>query len=101
MAKAYFITGTDTGVGKTLVTCALMQLARQHGGKIGAMKPIAAGSDKISSGWMNDDVVLLKNNLSIEIAADDLNPYCFREAIAPHIAAAKENIAIDFDKIIQ
>ncbi len=101
MANAYFITGTDTGVGKTLVTCALMQLAHEQGKKVGAMKPIAAGADKTASGWMNDDVVHLKNNLTVEIAAEDLNPYCFREAIAPHIAAAKENITVDFDKIIQ
>jgi dethiobiotin synthetase len=99
MAKAYFITGTDTGVGKTLVTCALMQLARARGDKVGAMKPIAAGADQTSSGWMNDDVALLRQNLSVEISNDDINPYCFRSAIAPHIAAAQENIKVDLNKI--
>jgi dethiobiotin synthetase len=99
MTKAYFITGTDTGVGKTLVTCALMQLARQRGDKVGAMKPIAAGADQTPAGWMNDDVVLLRQNLSVEISHDDLNPYCFLDAIAPHIAAAKQNITIDVNKI--
>jgi dethiobiotin synthetase len=99
MAKAYFITGTDTGVGKTVVTCALMQLARQRGAKAGAMKPIAAGAEQTAAGWMNDDVMLLRQNLSIDIAAEDLNPYCFRDAIAPHIAATNENVTIDFNKI--
>jgi dethiobiotin synthetase len=99
MSQTYFITGTDTGVGKTLVTCALMQLARQRGDKVGAMKPIAAGAIETENGWINDDVIALRKCLNVEIAQADLNPYCFRDAIAPHIAAAKENISIDLHKI--
>ncbi len=99
MAKAYFITGTDTGVGKTLVTCALMQLARARGDQVGAMKPVAAGAELTPAGWMNDDVIRLQQNLSFQIANSDLNPYSFGDAIAPHIAAANENINIDLHKI--
>ncbi len=99
MAKAYFITGTDTGAGKTLVTCALMQLARAQGKKVGAMKPIAAGATQTEDGWINDDVIALRKCLNVDIAHADLNPYCFRDAIAPHIAAAKENRTIDLNKI--
>ncbi|MGB8339126.1 MAG: dethiobiotin synthase [Burkholderiales bacterium] len=98
--KAYFITGTDTGVGKTLVTCTLMRLARQRGDKVGAMKPIAAGASQTRNGWMNEDVALLRQNLSFKIANADLNPYLFRAPIAPHIAAADENATIDANKIV-
>jgi dethiobiotin synthetase len=99
MTKAYFITGTDTGVGKTLVTCALMQLARARGDKVGAMKPIAAGAMQTEQGRINDDVIALRKYLNVTISQADLNPYCFHDAIAPHIAAAKTNITIDFKKI--
>ncbi|MEY4729353.1 MAG: dethiobiotin synthase [Pseudomonadota bacterium] len=99
MSRAYFITGTDTGVGKTLVTCALLQIARARGDKVGAMKPIAAGATQTENGWINDDVIALRKYLNVEIAQADLNPYCFHDAIAPHIAAAKENISIDLNKI--
>jgi dethiobiotin synthetase len=98
--QAYFITGTDTGVGKTLVTCALMQLARKQSDRVGFMKPIAAGAEKTADGWMNEDVAKLRRHLSVDIAAEDLNPYLFRAPIAPHIAAAKENVIIDTNKII-
>ncbi|MGB9150694.1 MAG: dethiobiotin synthase [Burkholderiales bacterium] len=97
--KAFFVTGTDTGVGKTVVTCALMQLGTAQGDKVGAMKPVAAGAKKFATGWMNEDVALLRQNINIEIAAGDLNPYLFHEPIAPHIAAARENISIDTNKI--
>ncbi|MGB8855822.1 MAG: dethiobiotin synthase [Burkholderiales bacterium] len=97
--KAFFVTGTDTGVGKTVVTCALMQLGTARGDKVGAMKPVAAGATKYATGWMNEDVALLRQNINIEITAGDLNPYLFQEPIAPHIAAARENISIDTNKI--
>jgi dethiobiotin synthetase len=59
MKKGYFITGTDTGVGKTFVSCTLLQAFADKGERIGAMKPIAAGCEKTPDGWQNDDALQL------------------------------------------
>lgn len=93
MKKAYFLTGTDTEIGKTFITCALLRRAAQDGLKAAGLKPIAAGTD--ASG-QNEDVeqILAASNLALPRAV--VNPYCFAAAIAPHIAAAEEGRSIDF-----
>lgn len=88
----FFITGTDTGVGKTLVSCALLHAARQQGRTAIGMKPVAAGTD--NSG-RNEDVECLNAASSFIAAAELVNPYCFAPPIAPHIAAAEAGRAID------
>ncbi|MDP1607028.1 MAG: dethiobiotin synthase [Rhodocyclaceae bacterium] len=92
----FFITGTDTEVGKTLVTCALLHAARQQGLRAVGMKPIAAGTD---SAGHNEDVERLTAASSFVAAAELINPYCFAPPIAPHIAAAESGRAIDLDVI--
>ena len=93
MKKAYFLTGTDTEIGKTFITCALLRRAAQDGLKAAGLKPIAAGT--YASG-QNEDVeqILAASNLALPRAV--VNPYCFAAAIAPHIAAAEEGRSIDF-----
>ncbi len=103
--RHFFITGTDTGVGKTLVTCALMLALRTRGVNVAPMKPVAAGVDPIptsassSDAPMNSDVAELLNVYGRNIDASLVNPYCFTEAIAPHLAAQHENIIVDLKKI--
>lgn len=98
MNPAYFLTGTDTDIGKTFVTCALLHRARQAGLRAVGLKPVAAGTDCAGN---NDDVVQIRAASSLQLPADIVNPYCFAPAIAPHIAAAEAGIDIDFKRIDQ
>lgn len=93
MNQAYFLTGTDTEIGKTFTACALLHAARAAGFAAAGLKPVAAGVD--ASG-RNEDVDQLVAASSVALAPAVVNPYCFRAAVAPHIAAAEEDRAIDF-----
>jgi dethiobiotin synthetase len=101
MGKGLFITGTDTGIGKTWISAAIMQLLKaQHQSVIG-MKPIASGCELTAAGLRNEDALLLQQQSSIEIAYEQINPYAFEPAIAPHIAAAQSGVTIDIQHIKQ
>jgi len=95
----YFITGTDTGVGKTVVTLGLMQYFQQQGMTVAAMKPVASGCEMTPEGLRNDDAVQLMQQSSINLDYDQVNPYAFEPAIAPHIAAARCGVRIEPEKI--
>ncbi len=84
---AFFIAGTDTEIGKTFVACALLHALRARGLRAVGMKPVAAG---VEADGRNEDVARLAAASAFAAAADLVNPYCFRAAIAPHIAAAEE-----------
>lgn len=99
MKRGWFITGTDTAVGKTVTACALLHRLRREGWRALAMKPVAAGCEQGPSGWSNDDVEALSASSSFAVEPRLLNPYLFREPIAPHIAAAEEGVAIDLELI--
>lgn len=90
--QAYFVTGTDTEVGKTFATCALLHVARQQNLKALGMKPVAAGVD---ADGRNEDVELLIAASSITAPRELVNPYCFELPVAPHIAATIEGRPID------
>ena len=96
--SAWFVTGTDTGVGKTFVCCALVHRFAQAGMSTIGMKPVAAGLD--DKGF-NDDVEALIAASSIKAAAELVNPYAFKQPIAPHLAAAEEGRDIRFAPIHQ
>ena len=98
MNPAYFLTGTDTEIGKTFVTCALLHHAARRGLRAAGLKPVAAGTDE--SG-LNDDVEAIRAASNVALPPEIINPYCFKAAVAPHIAAAEENVAIDFGRIAQ
>lgn len=97
--SGYFITGTDTDVGKTVITLGLMQHLRQQGKTVAAMKPVASGCEQTPAGLRNDDAVQLLQQSSICLDYDQVNPYAFEPAIAPHIAAAQCGIRIEPEKI--
>jgi len=97
--RGYFITGTDTGVGKTAVTLGLMQLLQARGNTVVAMKPVAAGCEPTPGGLRNDDALRLQQQASVELDYAQINPYAFAPAIAPHIAAEQAGVRIDFDNI--
>jgi len=97
--SGYFITSTDTNVGKTTVAKLLMQYFKLHGRSVGCMKPISAGCEVTPEGLRNQDAVLLAKESSIVFDYDQINPYAFELPIAPHIAAEKLNQRIDIDII--
>jgi dethiobiotin synthetase len=91
MARELFVTGTDTGVGKTLVTAALLRLLRERGLRVRGLKPVASGAAPTPGGLRNDDALLLQAESSPPVDYDTVNPYCFAPACAPHLAAAEQN----------
>ena len=99
MNNTFFVTGTDTGIGKTFVICILMQFIKFHHKKVIGMKPIAAGVDIKNGETANDDVNLLQYESNLQLEVVEINTYSFDEPMAPHIAAQKHNIYIDFKKI--
>jgi len=96
MKKGFFIAGTDTGIGKTFVSCALLQVFANKGEPVGAMKPIAAGCEKTPDGWQNDDAQQLMHHTNIELSYQQVNPIALPPPIAPHIAIeqAGESVTI-------
>jgi len=101
MKQAFFITGTDTGIGKTYVACKLIQQYVAQGYKVVGMKPVAAGCELINGEWVNDDVVKLEAASNVKAPRKLTNPYSFKEPIAPHIAAELAGEAIDITVIQQ
>jgi dethiobiotin synthetase len=97
----FFITGTDTGVGKTLVACALLHAFARTGRRVVGMKPVAAGAARSAVGLVNADVAQLRAASSIKADWALVNPYCFEPAIAPHIAAAQRGMTIDLKRIAE
>jgi len=95
-ARGWFITGTDTEIGKTFVACALLHAFRRTGVTALAMKPVAAGVD---AHGLNEDVERLLAASSMQPTRTLVNPYGFRAAIAPHIAAAEEGRRIELPQI--
>lgn len=101
MKQAFFITGTDTGVGKTYVACQLIQKYIAQGYKVLGMKPVAAGCDLVDGEWVNDDVLKLEAASNVKAPRALINPYSFKEPIAPHIAAQFASEVIEIEVIKQ
>ncbi len=96
-----FVTGTDTEVGKTLVSAALLHKCREHGWSTLGMKPVAAGCTQGGNGvWSNEDVDMLTAASSVQAERTLVNPYLFHEAISPHLAAGKAGVTIDPEAIM-
>lgn len=85
--NTYFVTGTDTGVGKTFVTTALLLAAKAQGLRTLAMKPVASGCELTEDGLRNEDALWLQRAMTETLDYDQVNPVAFEPAIAPHVAA--------------
>jgi dethiobiotin synthetase len=90
-----FVTGTDTGVGKTLVTAALVRALAARGARTAGMKPVAAGAQWQDGAWRNEDVEALAAAGNTGAARDQLCPYLLPDAMAPHIAAERAGVHLD------
>ncbi|HVO90928.1 MAG TPA: dethiobiotin synthase [Casimicrobiaceae bacterium] len=97
MAHGVFVTGTDTGVGKTFASAALLRALVARGVRSIGMKPVASGIEP--GARSNSDVGELDAASNVEAPLRDRNPYCFEPAIAPHVAAAQAGVRIDLDVI--
>ena len=93
--RAFFIAGTDTGVGKTHVTASLLAAGRAAGLAVAGMKPVASGAIEADGQWVSEDALRLARASGQSTAYPDLNPYCFQASVSPHIAAKLENIDVD------
>lgn len=99
MVKGFFITGTDTEIGKTTVSLALMRLLKQQGIQVAGMKPVAAGCQATSEGLRNDDAQKLRLESSMDLPYELVNPFGYQPPIAPHIAAEQAHNPIVVETI--
>ncbi len=99
MGSGIFITGTDTGVGKTLVTCGLAALLRESGYKVGVMKPVETGCEEREGRFFPQDVFYLKEASGCEEPLEKICPYRLKEPLAPSVAAERSGVKIDIDLI--
>jgi len=96
MTRTWFVTGTDTGVGKTRIAAALCYALASRGISVAGMKPVASGCSVTPEGLRNEDALSLLAAMNVRARYSDVNPYAFAPAIAPHIAAEEAGVAIDF-----
>jgi dethiobiotin synthetase len=101
MTRGYFITGTDTGVGKSVVGAALVHGLVAQGMRVAVMKPIASGADTTPEGLRNDDALLLARHANVSAPYEVINPYAFEPAIAPHLAALEAGVVIERERLIR
>jgi dethiobiotin synthetase len=99
--QGFFVTGTDTGVGKTLICCALICRFAARGKSVIGMKPVASGAIRSADGLVNDDVALLRAASNVEAPPRLVNPYCFEPPIAPHLAAEQAGSAIELATVVR
>lgn len=97
MEQGFFITGTDTNVGKTWTTVALMRYFKNQGKSVIGMKPVAAGCNIREGLLVNDDALLLQENASIRLDYKLINPYGFELPVSPHIAG--KNNPVDLAQV--
>ena len=95
---SYFVTGTDTNVGKTLISCALLHGFAAQGKRVAGMKPVAAGCDDDAQ---HEDVAQLCAASNVSVSKDLINPCCFSQAIAPHLAAQHDGVNINLARIVE
>ena len=98
--KNYFVTGTDTEVGKTYVTCQMIAALQQNGYRAVGYKPVSAGCDLIDGHWLNEDGVALHKATTLDLRIEQVNPIVFKDPIAPHIASSNESRPITVEDMV-
>jgi dethiobiotin synthetase len=101
MTPGIFVTGTDTGVGKTVVAAAVVRLIAQQGRRVVGLKPVASGAERTVDGLRNADALELAAASSVSLPYAMTNPFCFEPAVAPHIAAADAGVTIELDDLLR
>ena len=98
--KGFFITGTDTGIGKTCISAGLTHLLVQAGYQTAAIKSLAAGQDLVDGRWVNEDVAVLRRASNMGLSDAEVGPLQLRTACAPHIAARLEGVEISREALL-
>lgn len=93
--RTLVVTGTDTGIGKTLVSCAVIRQARAQGVRVCGFKPVATGCGRTPQGLRNADALAMQRVAGTRESYEMLNPYAFEPPVAPSIAAAESGVTID------
>ena len=99
MNRGVFVTGTDTGIGKTYASAALLASLRARGLRAAGMKPVASGCRVTAAGLRNEDAETLIAASDPAPAYADCNPYAFEPAIAPHIAAREAGVEVELAQL--
>ena len=99
MAKAFFVTGTDTEIGKTTIAAGLLLAARLAGLSTAAAKPVASGCEQTAAGLRNDDALALLGQCSLRLDYVEVNPFAFAPAIAPHLAAREAGVELSVARL--
>jgi dethiobiotin synthetase len=99
MTRGLFITGTDTGSGKTVAACVLLHALGARGLRVAALKPVASGATPTADGLRNDDALRLMAAATVALPYERVNRYCYAPPIAPHLAAAEAGAPIVLDAI--
>lgn len=100
MKGGFFVTGTDTGIGKTVVACALAAELTGRGLDVGVMKPAQSGFVSCAEGGLTGDAAYLAEAAGVTDPPELVNPYSFSEPLSPYHASAKESVEIDIEKIV-
>jgi len=99
--NGFFIAGTDTEVGKTVCATVLLEAFKKQGLSTIAMKPIASGCEQTSEGLRNEDALALMQHMTASATYEEVNPYTFEPPMAPHLAAAREQLTITIDPLVE
>ena len=97
---ALYVTGTDTGIGKTLASCALLHALRGHGLRAAGMKPVASGCERLDAEWRNADALALQAAGEPGVAYADINPFALEHPLAPELAARDAGIEVTLPPIL-
>src|SRR5690606_17372880 len=97
--KQYFVAGTDTNVGKTLISAGLLLVAKRLGLRTTALKPVAAGCEKTEAGLRNEDALMLQSVMTELLTYDQMNPIALSSVIAPHLAPQHERRMLSAERI--
>ena len=97
---ALYVTGTDTGIGKTLASCALLHALRGHGLRAVGMKPVASGCERVDGEWRNADALALQAAGGAGIAYADINPFALEHPLAPELAAREAGVEVALEPIL-
>ena len=95
-----YVTGTDTGVGKTVASCALLHALRGRGLRAVGMKPVASGCERVEGAWRNADALALQAASDPAPAYDDLNPFALRHPLAPELAARDDGVEVTLPPLV-
>ncbi len=99
--RGWFVTGTDTEIGKTHVACGLLRLLAGHGLQVAGFKPVATGCEVSPDGLRNADALALREAGTVDVPYEIVNPYAFAPPIAPHLAAREVGVAIGPEPIVR